>query len=192
MKIIVGLGNPGSEYATTKHNAGYWVVDELARRWSVRFRSGKGPFVLAESAKNQALLLKPTTGMNGSGIAVKQAVNEYKVAMTDLYLIVDDVDLPLGSMRLRSKGGDGCHRGLESVIYHLGQNGFPRFRFGVAAADHKRPAEEYVLKPFKKTDSRQADEMIRIVADAIEFSLREGLNKTMNQFNIKGNMNADQ
>ena len=116
MKAFVGLGNPGPEHANTKHNAGFWVMDELARRWTVQFQPGKGSFVYAEAAEQDVLLVKPTTGMNASGVAVKTIVNDYGIAITDLNVVVDDVDLPLGSMRLRPKGGDGCHRGMESVI----------------------------------------------------------------------------
>ena len=183
MKAFVGLGNPGPEHANTKHNAGFWVLDELARRWTVQFQPGKGSFVYAEAAEQDVLLVKPTTGMNASGVAVKTIVNDYGIAITDLNVVVDDVDLPLGSMRLRPKGGDGCHRGMESVIYHMGHSGFSRFRVGVAASDHKRPAEEYVLKPFKKNDQPHADEMVQTVADAVEYFLQEGLVRTMNRYN---------
>ena len=183
MKAIVGLGNPGPEYAITKHNAGFWVVDELARRWSVQYQPGRGNFVFTETAAKDVLLVKPTTGMNASGIAVKAVLMDNGIEISDLNVIVDDVDLPLGSMRLRPKGGDGCHRGMESIIYQLGHTGFPRFRFGVAAADHKRPAEEYVLKPFKKNVQAEANDMIQTVADAVEFYLQEGLDRTMNRYN---------
>ena len=183
MKAFVGLGNPGPEHANTKHNAGFWVMDELARRWTVQFQPGKGSFVYAEAAEQDVLLVKPTTGMNASGVAVKAIVNDYGIAITDLNVVADDGDLPLGSMRLRPKGGDGCHRGMESVIYHMGHAGFPRFRVGVAASDHKRPAEEYVLKPFKKNDQPHADEMVQTVADAVEYFLQEGLDRTMNRYN---------
>jgi len=181
MKVFVGLGNPGPEYANTKHNAGFWVVDELARRWSIRFQPGKGAFVYAET--NDVLLAKPTTGMNAGGVAVKEIIQQYGVDLADLHIIVDDVDLPLGKLRLRPKGGDGCHRGMESVIYHLGNTHFPRLRFGVAAHDQKRPAEVYVLKPFKKNDQPEADTMIQTAADAMEYLLKKGIDRTMNRYN---------
>ena len=183
MKAFIGLGNPGQEYANTKHNAGFWVMDELARRWSIQFQPGKGSFVYTESSGKDALLVKPTTGMNASGVAVKTVVRDWNIDLADLNIVIDDVDLPLGSMRLRPKGGDGCHRGMGSIIYHLGHTGFSRFRFGVSAVDHRRPAEEYVLKPFKKNDHPKADEMVQTVADAVEYFLREGLGHTMNRYN---------
>jgi len=183
MKVFIGLGNTGPAYANTKHNAGFWVVDELARRWSIQFQPGKGSFVYTESSGKDALLVKPTTGMNVSGVAVKTVMRDWNIDLADLHIVIDDVDLPLGSMRLRPKGGDGCHRGMESVIYYLGHTGFPRFRFGVSAVDHRRPAEKYVLKPFKKKDQREADDMIQTVANAVESVLKHGLQKTMNTFN---------
>ncbi len=183
MNAFVGLGNPGPEYANTKHNAGFWVVDKLAQRWSIQFQPGEGSFVFAETTDRTVLLMKPTTGMNASGVAVKKLIADNDLDISKLYVIVDDVDLPLGTLRIRPKGGDGCHRGVESVIYSLGQTGFPRFRFGVAAADHKRPAEEYVLKPFNKKDQSTADQMVQTAADAVEYCLREGLNRTMNEYN---------
>jgi PTH1 family peptidyl-tRNA hydrolase len=137
--------------------------------------------VYAES--NDVLLAKPTTGMNASGVAVKEIIQQYGVDLADLHIIVDDVDLPLGKLRLRPKGGDGCHRGMESVIYHLGNTHFPRLRFGVAAHDQKRPAEVYVLKPFKKNDQPEADTKIQTAADAMEYLLKEGINQTMNRYN---------
>ncbi len=183
MIAFVGLGNPGSEYANTKHNAGFWVVDELSRRWSCSFMPGNGDYVFAEDSNRKALLMKPTTGMNISGRAVKHFVSELGLSLSDLHIVVDDVDLPLGKIRVRPKGGDGCHRGMESVIYCLGNTQFPRLRFGVAASDQKRPAEKYVLKAFRKTDQPEANEMVQIAADAAESIMRNGITKTMNQFN---------
>jgi len=184
MKAFVGLGNPGSQYAATKHNAGFWVVDELVRRWSLSVRPGKGAFVVAET--KDVLLAKPTTGMNGSGVSVKEIVQQWNLDLSDLYIVIDDVDLPLGSLRLKPKGGDGCHRGMESIIVHLGSTRFPRLRLGIAAGDHRRPAEVYVLKPFKKSDQPEANIMIQTAADAVEYLLKEGMDRTMNRYNLRG------
>ena len=129
------------------------------------------------------MLMKPTTGMNNSGIALKHFVGLFNINLNNLFVCVDDVDLPLGRIRIRPKGGDGCHRGLESIIYHLGNTKFPRLRFGVASQDYKRPSEKYVLKPFKKNDQNFSKEMIQIAADAAESLLNVGLDKTMNQYN---------
>ena len=184
MITFVGLGNTGHEYSKTKHNAGFWVVDELARRWKINFQPGQGQYVFAEDKKRSFLLVKPIIGMNGSGIPVKDVVHRWGIDLSELFIILDDVDLPLGSIRIRPKGGDGCHRGMESVIYQLGNTHFPRIRFGIAVEGEKlRPSEKYVLKPFKKKDSVLADEKIVDTANAVESILRNGLNKTMNNFN---------
>jgi PTH1 family peptidyl-tRNA hydrolase len=183
MLTFIGLGNPEPRYANTKHNAGFWVVDELARRWKIPFKPGKGDFVYSEAVVQKSLLVKPTTGMNRSGTAVKAVKQQWGLDLEEVLVVVDDVDLPLGRLRLRPTGGDGCHRGLESVIYQLGSTHFPRLRFGVAASGKRRPAEDYILKPFKKQEQVLADEMVQVAADAAEYILDHGLEKAMNTFN---------
>ncbi|RMF10717.1 MAG: aminoacyl-tRNA hydrolase [Candidatus Neomarinimicrobiota bacterium] len=180
---IVGLGNPGSRYAATKHNAGFWVADALARRWNLSFRPGKGEYVYAEESGREILLVKPTTGMNLSGTAVKTVTRRWDVNTDHLLVLVDDVDLPLGRIRIRPHGGDGCHRGLESVIYHLQTDRFPRLRFGIATDEDTRPAETFVLKPFRKQDQPLAAEMVETAADAVELILARGLLPAMNTYN---------
>ncbi len=183
MVVFVGLGNIGDEYSSTKHNAGFWVVNELAKRMNISFKPGKGDYVYAEDRNKDIILLKPTTGMNRSGLAVRQALDKWNIELENLYLIVDDVDLNLGTLRVRPRGGDGCHRGMESVIYQLSENQFPRIRFGIKAGDHKRPAEKYVLKSFRKQDQQFAEEMVQLAADAAMSILNSGINATMNKFN---------
>ncbi|MBU0529585.1 aminoacyl-tRNA hydrolase [bacterium] len=183
MVAFVGLGNIGDEYSSTKHNAGFWVVNELANRMNIAFKPGKGDYVYAEDRNKNIILAKPTTGMNRSGLAVQQVLDKWSIDIEDLYLIVDDVDLNLGTIRIRPSGGDGCHRGMESVIYQLNENKFPRIRFGIKADDHKRPAEKYVLKPFRKQDQQLAEEMVHRTADAIFSILNNGLSRAMSEFN---------
>ncbi len=183
MVVFVGLGNIGDEYSSTKHNAGFWVVNELAKRMNISFKPGKGDYVYAEDRNKDIILIKPTTGMNRSGLAVRQVLDKWNIELENLYLIVDDVDLSLGTLRIRPKGGDGCHRGMESVIYQLNENRFPRIRFGIKADDHKRPAEKYVLKSFRKQDQQIAEEMVQQAADAAMSILNNGINATMNKFN---------
>jgi len=183
MIVFVGLGNIGDEYSSTKHNAGFWVVNELAKRMNINFKPGKGDYVYAEDKNRNILLAKPTTGMNRSGLAVRQIVDKWNINLNELFLIVDDVDLDLGTIRIRPRGGDGCHRGMESVIYQLNDNMFPRIRFGIKADDHKRPAEKYVLKPFRKQDQPRAKEMVDKTTDAIFSILNNGINKTMSEYN---------
>ena len=183
MVVFVGLGNPVNEYSSTKHNAGYRIIDELAERWACNFNPGKENYIFTKKKTMDAMLMKPTTGMNNSGMALKHFVRLFNINLNNLFVCVDDVDLPLGRIRIRPKGGDGCHRGLESIIYHLGNTNFPRLRLGVASSDYKRPSEKYVLKPFKKKDQNFSKEMIQIAADAAESLLDKGLDKTMNQYN---------
>lgn len=185
MIAFIGLGNPGDRYSRTKHNAGYWVIDELAKRWSLNFQPGKGDYVYAEGHRKSTpvLLAKPTPGMNVSGPAVRAIVHHWNLDLSNVFVVVDDVDLPLGTLRIRPSGGDGCHRGMESVIYQLRDDNFPRIRVGIATAEQTRPAEKFVLKPFRKEDEPLAEEMVAIAADAAEMILARGLNQTMNEFN---------
>ena len=183
MAVFIGLGNIGDEYSSTKHNAGFWVVNELAKRMKISFKPGKGDYVYAEDRNKDIILIKPTTGMNRSGLAVRQILDKWNIELENLYVIVDDVDLNLGTLRIRPRGGDGCHRGMESVIYQLSENQFPRIRFGIKAGDHKRPAEKYVLKSFRKQDQQFAEEMVQQAADAAISILNNGINATMNKFN---------
>ena len=155
----------------------------LWMNWSVA-----GELVISQEKASISILkkskeMKTTTGMNGSGIGVKDIIKHWNVSLEDLYIILDDVDLPLGKLRIRPKGGDGCHRGMESVIYHLGSTRFPRLRYGIATEDKLRPAEKYVLKSFRKKDQVLADEMVVKTADAVESILRIGISKTMNKYN---------
>jgi PTH1 family peptidyl-tRNA hydrolase len=183
MIAFIGLGNPGDKYANTKHNAGFWVVDELARRQKLSFKPGKGPYVFAQHKRREVLLIKPTTGLNRSGNAVKDVANRWDLLPSDIHVIVDDVDLPLGSIRIRPKGGDGCHRGMENIIYQLQSDQFPRIRLGIGIDENMRPAEKYVLKPFQSNDVSEAEAMVKRAADALANLLVRGLSHTMNHFN---------
>jgi len=183
IKTFIGLGNFQVEYNDTKHNAGYWVVDELSKRFKENFEPANGPYVYALNKKKKIVLVKPTTGMNSSGIAAKHVCHEWGISPSNLFVILDDIDIPLGSLRIKPKGGDGCHKGLESIIKHLGTKSFPRIRFGISASDKIRPSEKYVLKPFKSNDKNLAELMIAKTADAIQYLLDNNIEKTMNKFN---------
>ena len=183
MIAFIGLGNVGDSYTTTKHNAGFWVVNELARRMNLAFKPGKGDFVYTQKKRGDLLLVKPTTGMNVSGLAVRAIKDQWSMALEDIHVIVDDVDLPLGSLRIRPHGGDGSHRGMESVIYQLGDDRFPRLRIGIKTSEITRPAEKFVLKPFLKEDQLLAEDMVQRTADAAETILRQGLQTAMNEYN---------
>ena len=179
---FIGLGNPGEKYVHTKHNAGFWILDEMASRYKISFKAGKGDYVIA-SKSEKFLLFKPTAGMNNSGKAVIDISNSWNLLAKEIFIILDDVDLPLGSLRIKPKGGDGSHRGLGSVIYSLKTNEFPRLRFGIGTSEQMRPAEKYVLKPFCSDDQLTAIEAVKKAADALDSILLNGMEKTMNRVN---------
>ena len=184
MIAFIGLGNIGNEYAKTKHNAGFWSIDEFAIRNNLSFKPGRGSFVFSQIKSKQVVLAKPTTGMNKSGIAVREIMDCWGILHSEIVIILDDVDLPLGTLRIRPKGGDGCHRGLESIIYQIGTNELIRMRLGIAEPlKETRPSEEYVLKPFHKNNHKEVDLMIQQSVDAMEYLLVNGLNQTMNKYN---------
>ena len=183
MILFSGLGNPGNKYAKTKHNAGFWILDKLAEKKGKSFKPGNGQYVFIEDYKNGIIFMKPTTGMNKSGLALKQIANQYGLTASDIYIIIDDVDLPLGKLRIKPKGGSGCHRGLENIIYHLKSIEFPRIRFGIGTSENMRPAESYVLKPFKKKETPLVNETVNRSVDAIENIYLNGLSYTMNYIN---------
>mgnify|MGYP001476305371 CR=1 FL=1 len=183
MIAFIGLGNVGDQYKDTKHNAGFWVIDEFAQRQKLLFNPGEAEYVYTKYKQKQVLLVKPITGMNRSGVAVKSIIEKWNLIISDIHIITDDVDLPLGTIRIRPKGGDGCHKGLKNIIYHLGSNTFPRIRLGVAGSDYSRPSEKYVMKPFDNLMVFDAKVMIDKAADAIQNITKNGLERTMNKFN---------
>ena len=184
MIAFIGLGNIGNEYAKTKHNAGFWSIDEFAIRNNLSFKPGRGSFVFSRFKSKQVVLAKPTAGMNKSGIAVKEIMDYWDILNSEIVVIIDDVDLPLGKIRIRPKGGDGCHRGLENIIYQIGTGEFVRMRLGIAEPSKEtRPSEKYVLKPFHKDNQKEVDLMIQQSVDAMEYLLVNGLNQTMSKYN---------
>ena len=182
MKIIVGLGNLGDNYRLTKHNAGFWIVDELVKQRSLKYKSGKGDYVFAKDER--CMFIKPTTFMNNSGIAMKQILNYYdNVAIEDIIIIYDDIDLDLGIIRFKSKGSDGGHNGIKSLIQHLGTDNFHRLKIGIATSLPMRPAEKYVLNPFPKKYNKLIEEVIENALDSINYYIDNDIVETMNKFN---------
>ena len=161
----------------------FWVIDELCKRWKMDLMPGDGQYLFAENFDKKIVLVKPSTGMNNSGIIINSLIEKWDLKLENLYIIFDDVDLPLGKIRIKPSGGDGCHKGMESIIYRLGTDNFPRIRFGIASGNNLRPSEKYVLKNFRSEDQTVANEVIIKISDAIESILHNGLSKTMNQYN---------
>lgn len=185
MKIIVGLGNPGSEYSATRHNIGFMVIDELAHRWNVENWRERLDASVAEyrAGAETVLLVKPRTYMNRSGTAVGALARWYKVSPEDIIVACDDLDLPVGRLRLRLKGGSGGHRGIESLLVHIGQEDFIRVRTGIGRPPAGREVVDHVLTRFSADEAPVVKKALGRAADAIECILREGADRAMNKFN---------
>ncbi|MFN1836218.1 aminoacyl-tRNA hydrolase [Balneola sp. MJW-20] len=185
MSIIVGLGNIGQKYEGTRHNIGFDVVDEIANTLSVTFGPSKGPFVVAEGRHRgrNVILVKPTTFMNLSGTAVRKALNLYNTEVDNCLIIYDDLNLPLGDIRLKGKGSDGGHNGIADIIAKLGSRTFPRLRFGIGSDFPRGKQVDYVLSPFKPSEKEPLEEAIRTAHDAALCFVREGIDRTMNMYN---------
>ena len=182
MKAIVGLGNPGVEYAGTRHNIGFDVVDELARRWTVRLRKWKNTADLAVVTDREVVLVEPKTFMNESGLAVSAVMAFYKIQPADVLVVVDEVQLPLGKLRLRWSGSAGGHNGLKSVIAHVGTE-FPRLRIGVERGHPESVLRNHVLSKFPPSERDVVERAVGRAADAVETFVSEGLQVAMNRFN---------
>ena len=184
--LIVGLGNPGGEYARTRHNAGFLVVERLAGRWGSGWAYEKkfnARLTRAEPAGRRVLLCEPQTYMNSSGEAVAAVVDYYQVPVARLLVIVDDADLPLGELRLRPGGSSGGHHGLESVERHLGTREYARQRLGIGRQAAAREITDYVLGRFHSTEAALVDKVLTAAADQAAAWLESGIQKAMSQFN---------
>jgi len=185
VKLIVGLGNPGYEYHLTPHNLGFMAVDRLAETCGVEIARREGQALIAgtELEGEQVVLAKPQTYMNLSGMAVARLLEKLDLPVSDLIVLVDDVDLPLGSLRIRPRGSAGTHNGMKSVIGALQADEFGRVRMGVGPA---RPIEDlvsYVLRPFRKADLEVVADLLELANEAVKVILKEGIPRAMNRFN---------
>jgi len=199
MFLIVGLGNPGADYAKTRHNAGFLLVEELAARWKADWKNERrfqarvaraeagqaSSLALAAKtpAPRQVLLCQPQTFMNLSGAAVGAVKNFYQLPLNRLLVAVDDADLPLGEIRLRARGSSGGHHGLESIGQHLGSREFARLRVGIGRSDGARGITDYVLARFAAGERELMEKVLARAADQAECWLADGTEKAMNQFN---------
>ena len=187
LHLIVGLGNPGADYAKTRHNAGFMLLDELAERWRAGWttaRKFRSRVAQAEQGGRRVLLGKPQTYMNASGEAVAALARFYQVrSESGLLVVVDDADLPLGEIRLRSRGSSGGHHGLESVEQHLGSRGFARLRIGIGRQTGAREITNYVLGRFNSAERALMQSVLARAADQAECWLDAGIEKAMSQFN---------
>lgn len=185
MKLIVGLGNPGSRYRGTRHNVGFEVVDELARRRDLAFESSPADALMARERGPDAriMLAKPCTFMNLSGTAVGELVRYYRFALDDVLVVTDDVNLPLGRLRARRGGSSGGHNGLQSVIELLGTDRFARLRVGVDRGDQRRDLASHVLAGFDAEELETIKAAIVEAGDAAEVFAAGSIDEMMNRFN---------
>ncbi len=183
MKLVVGLGNPGPQYRDTRHNVGFWVIDELASRWQLQQTWRERDEALYVKQAGGSVLAKPLTYMNLSGFAVSKLRQFFQVEPADILVIVDEVALPLGRLRARSRGTAGGHNGLKSVIEQLGTNEFPRLRLGVGRGDGRRDLADYVLSKFDADERETIQAATLRAADAAEMFISEGIARVMNTFN---------
>ena len=188
MKLIVGLGNPGIEYQFTPHNLGFLTIDRIANdlRIEVRNRQCRALTARATIAGEAVVLAKPETFMNLSGLSVRELVEEHQVDVTrDLIVIYDELDLPLGTIRIRQRGSSAGHNGMESILGALGTDEFLRIRLGVAPERKVADGVEYLLTPFRKAMEKVVDEILETAAQAVEVILKDGPSAAMNRFNRK-------
>lgn len=184
--LIVGLGNPGSEYANTRHNIGFMVLDALAGASNAVFKNERLADVCEIKHKGRTLfLVKPTTYMNLSGKAVNYWLQEEKIPVENLLVITDDIALPFGKIRIRPAGSDGGHNGLKNINEILGHNNYARMRFGIGADFAKGKQADYVLSPFDLEQRLRLPQQIKVAAAAVLSFAFAGLQNTMNEFNNK-------
>ena len=186
-ELIVGLGNPEPKYDNTRHNIGFAVVDELAKVWQMPLKENKrfqGLFSEGVTPGGQKVrLLKPLTYMNRSGQSVRAVTDWYKVEPCSVLVIYDDMDLPVGRLRMRLSGSAGGHNGMKSIIAHLGSQEFPRLRIGIGKSDGEKTTISHVLGKFAPAEFKATEKILYISVKAIELSLKAGIEQSMNRYN---------
>lgn len=189
MYLIVGLGNPGREYANTRHNAGYMALDILAERFGIDIRRHNFRSVFGEGriGSEKVVLAKPETFMNNSGFAVRDLLNWYKVGHDHLIVVYDDADIPVGTLRMREKGSAGTHNGMKSIVYQLGFDDFPRVRVGIGGAEHGMIG--HVLGAFSDEEQPAVKAALEDAATAVELIVKGRMQEAQARFNHKGKNN---
>ncbi|MER3445328.1 MAG: aminoacyl-tRNA hydrolase [Candidatus Dadabacteria bacterium] len=187
MILVAGLGNPGKEYSSSRHNIGFMVVDEIARRLgiSLKKRGFRSLFAKAPLEEKKLLLLKPQTYMNLSGEAISDVVEFFKIPLKDVIVVHDEIDLPLGSMKIKTGGGSAGHKGIQSIISCLGDSGFVRVRVGIGKPIQKSGVIGHVLSGFEGGEKKIMEDMVDRAADAVSEIILRGLESAMNKFNRK-------
>jgi peptidyl-tRNA hydrolase, PTH1 family len=183
--LLIGLGNPGREYANTRHNFGFMLIDRLAVRLNARGMKvqSKAIVMTINYEERKLILAKPQTFMNLSGQSVQGLVHFYKIPLTNFMVLSDDLDIPFGTIRIRAAGGPGGQRGMSSIIEKLGTKEFPRLRLGIGRPPGRMEPADYVLQNFSKDETQTLSEVLDHAAEAVLAFVSYGLNKAMNEFN---------
>ncbi len=184
--VICGLGNPGTQYENTRHNAGFMAIDTLAAELNVKVDRLKFKSLYADTVieGKRCILLKPSTYMNNSGEAVRDVLDFYKLSAENLIVLYDDISLDVGRTRIRRKGSDGGHNGIKSIIYLTGKDNFPRVKIGVGAKPHPDfPLADWVLSPFKKDEGEALEKSLENTAKAVRLMVQGNIDKAMNLYN---------
>lgn len=187
MWLVVGLGNPGTAYARTRHNAGFMVVQSLAREWKLQLKTRAFRSKLAEIKRGRAsiVLALPQTFMNLSGLAVRELLSAYKIKPANLIVIYDDLDLDLGEIRVRPKGSPGSHKGMKSIVQEIGTQDFPRVRVGIGPKPPEQEAADYVLSEFSEDEREKLGPALDKARQSVEMIIEGHLTWAMNAFNRK-------
>ena len=185
MKLIVGLGNPGTRYEKTRHNVGFMVLDALAASWDVQIEKKQGAALVGQGffEGQKVLLLKPQTYMNKSGEAVQEIINYYRNAIEDLLVIHDDLDLEVGRLRFKRGGGSGGHNGLKSITQMLNSSDYARLKIGIGRPIGAMKPEDYVLGAFLENQEKTLSEVIKYSLDGLKLWYSKGIDEAMNKFN---------
>ena len=183
MHAIFGLGNPGRRYMETRHNIGFIIIDQMAVKYQVPFKAGKGDYYFCEIREDnrRVLLVKPTTYMNHSGRCVAQILKYFPVNIQEILIVYDDFHLPFGTIRFRNRGSDGGHNGINSIIFELQTDQFDRLRFGIG--DVFENATEHVLTKFTGPEKRALDKLVTVSGEGITSWINYGIETTMNKYN---------
>ena len=186
MYIVVGLGNPGKKYENTRHNMGFMAIDVLAEKYSINVNKLKFKGLTGEGriAGEKVLLIKPQTYMNLSGESVRMAMEYYRIEPEELIVIYDDIDIPMGNVRLRKKGSAGTHNGMRNILYHIQTEDFPRIRVGIGSGK-KEDMINYVTGGIPKSDGETLKIAVEKAADGAACIIEKGIEKAMNEYNVR-------
>ncbi|MDO5713046.1 MAG: aminoacyl-tRNA hydrolase [Tissierellia bacterium] len=185
MKLIVGLGNPGTKYEYTRHNIGFLTLDKIAQDWNIKVNKikFKGLWGQGTFQGEKVYLLKPQTYMNNSGESVREIVDYFKINIQDVIVIVDDIDIDFGEVRIKKKGSAGTHNGLRSIIYHLVDDGFPRIKIGVGKKHEKQDLASFVLSGFSTEEGKVMKACIQRANDIVNEIVKYDVERAMNKYN---------